>query len=255
MTVKRFTLLFVIMALLVSAVGVVSAQPGGPGRPGGDGDGRGGRGGQQHEGRFGGRMERIAGVALIRLVAEEIGFTIPQVMDQVRAGSTLAEVITANGGNIDNVKTQAIEQATEWINGQVDNGRITQERADELIAGLDAQITEALNFDRQTAQLERHAVMAVAGETGLTMREIVEELRAGKTLSQILTESGEDVQTFIDQTIAQAERRLNDRVANSMITQAEADEHLAMMREQLPVILEQTFDLPEMPDGPRGPRM
>ncbi|MCU0496238.1 MAG: hypothetical protein MUF87_02665 [Anaerolineae bacterium] len=251
MTVKRFTLLLVMMALLVSAVGVVSAQPG---RPGGDGDGRGGRGGHHH-GRME-RMERIAGVALVRLVAEETGLTLPQVMEQVRDGSTLAEVITANGGNVDDVKAQAIEQATEWINDQVDNGRITQERADELIADLDTRITEALNFDRQQAQLERLVVMEVAGETGLTMREIVEELRAGKTLTQILTENGEDVQAFTDQTIAQAERRLNDLVANSMITQAEADERLATIREQLPMILEQTFDLPEAPMGRhQGPGM
>jgi hypothetical protein len=193
----------------------------------------------------GGRGDRRGGMIaeasriLIDATAEATGLDAATIRQQVREGSTLAEIITANGGDVQAVIDSAVATATEEINTAVTNGRITQEQADTMIASLETRFTEAVNnpFPVMRGLEVRGLVRMVAEETGLTVQEVAEQYRAGNSLASILTANGVDVNTFIETAIAQAEERFAQAVENGRLTQEEADARLAQLREDLPAQL------------------
>lgn len=199
--------------------------------------GRGGPGRGEGRGFGPGPVARGA-QALVDAAAEATGLTHQEIIEQVRAGSTLAEVITANGANVDAVIDAAVTDATEQINAAVTEGRITQEEADTMIAELETVFTEMVNgeFAPQGPQghpFARGVIQLAAEQTGLTVQEIREQLRAGNSLATILTDNGVDVNAFIDLAVSQAEERLSQAVENGRLTQEEADARLAEFRANL----------------------
>lgn len=174
---------------------------------------------------------------LLESVADATGLSAREIMPLLRDGMTLAEVITANGGEIDAVIADAVADATARINNAVENGRLTQEQADELIANLETLFTNSIDETLRGHFVETRVgvnVLRLAAEqTGLTPREITRQLRGGATLAELLTEHGVEVNAFIDDVVAQAETRLARAVENGRITQERADEMLANLREEL----------------------
>ncbi|MDX1991562.1 MAG: hypothetical protein SF029_04200 [bacterium] len=228
MNTKKVGIVVLLIVALAIFAGVVGAQQPG-GEPGGRGEGRrGGRGG-----------ERI----LLTVVAEQTGLTAQEIITQVRDGATLAEVITANGGDVEAVTAAVVEALTTEINEAVAAGRITQAQADERLATLEADVTAALNGERDDfgrgpggrgwRGVERGILNLAAEQTGLTREEIVTQLRGGATLATILTENGVEVDAFVDAVIEQAEAQLAEAVTAGRITQEQADERLAALREGL----------------------
>jgi 3-hydroxyacyl-CoA dehydrogenase len=67
-----------------------------------------------------------------------------EIGSQIGEGATLAEVVTNNGGDVDEVIAAAVAAATEQANQAVANGRITQEQADELLARLETLYQNAM---------------------------------------------------------------------------------------------------------------
>jgi len=178
---------------------------------------------------------------LIDAAAEATGLDQQEILTQLRAGSTLADIITANGGDVDAVVAAAVASATEQINTAVSEGRITQEDADTRIASLEDNFTAMINGElREQMQQQGQRNMAVRGiihlaaqETGLTEQEIVDQYRAGNSLASILTANGVDVNEFIDLAVSQAEERLTQSVENGRLTQEEADQRLTQLRDEL----------------------
>jgi hypothetical protein len=174
---------------------------------------------------------------LLESVTEATGLSGEEILLLLRDGMTLAEVITANGGDVDAVIASAIADATARINEAVASGRLTQEQADELSANLETLFTNSINGTLREHFVETRVGVGVlqlaAEQAGLAPREITEQLRGGTTLAELLTANGVDLNTFIDDVVAQSETRLAQAVANGRITQERADEMLANLREQL----------------------
>lgn len=202
---------------------------------------------------FSGRPGGLRGIVrngergLLQSVADATGLSAQEILPLLRDGMTLAEVITANGGNVDAVIADAITDATTRINEAVANERLTQEQADELIANLERLFTNSINGTLREHLVETRVGVSVlqlaADQTGLAPREITEQMRSGTTLAELLTANGVDVNAFIDDVVAQANTRLDQAVENGRITQERADEMLANLREQLNVRLNSTNPL------------
>lgn len=89
------------------------------------------------------------------------------------------------------------------------------------------------NDGRLTQVVRRGVLRLAAEETGLTVREIIGEIRSGKSLSDVLTEHGVDTVIFIDDAAAQLEQRLERAVTRGRISQEQADQMLSDFRERL----------------------
>lgn len=237
---RRIRFLMILMAVFALAVGAVAAQEG-------DGDGDGsffpdnppqqqfgerGRGGFMDNMR---NRERVPG-ELIETLREVTGLQPAEIMQQLRDGQTLADLITANGGTVDAVISDASARFNESLTEAVDNGRIDQARADELLAQFEETVTNIINGDVELGQIrggerrgpfsDREVGGFILDVTGLDAETVRQGLSEGQSLADIIAANGQDVETVKAEAIAQATQRINEAVANGDITQERADQML-----------------------------
>jgi hypothetical protein len=125
---------------------------------------------------------------------------------------------------------------TSVLDRLVEAGTITQAQADA--------VTKALQDARPA--IDRHwggprggfgrigiALDEAAKALRIDLDELRTELRNGKTLAELATEHGVDVQQVIDALKAAAESRLDQAVADGRLTQEQADDRLAELTERL----------------------
>lgn len=174
---------------------------------------------------------------VINAIAEAVGLKPVELIRQLRDGASLDEVITAQGGDVAAVQAEVTNILTARINEAVANGKLTQERADQLIERLGTAVEWVFSGEVRGSLAERLAQVAVlqmaADQTGLTRAELMAELRAGNSLADVLTVNGVDVNAFIDEAVTKLDTQLDKLVENGRIDQERADELLANFRERL----------------------
>ncbi|MGB1288802.1 MAG: hypothetical protein ACPG7F_19875 [Aggregatilineales bacterium] len=158
---KHFLSMLAILALTILSVAAVSAQ----GR-GGNGQGRGAQ-----------------WIELTGLDAESL-------QAARDAGQTLAEAITANGGDVTAVETALIEQFSQRPNADAD---AVAERVDTMLnTPLDEVRENAGDRDGRRGNLSE-AFNIITDATGLDAAALREAAASGQTLADIITANGGDV--------------------------------------------------------------
>jgi hypothetical protein len=101
--------------------------------------GHGGPGGPGHHHRRGPGLEAAA---------TALNMTVEELREALSAeGATLASVAEAQGVDVQVVIDALVDEAEEHLAQAVEDGRLTQEEADEKLAELEARITERVNSD------------------------------------------------------------------------------------------------------------
>ena len=97
----------------------------------------------EHDGPRGGHRgpRRIA----LDTAAEAIGISAADLRTALQDGSTIAEVATANGVEVQTVVDALVAEATARIDAAVEDGRLDEERAAEIKAELPDRITARVN--------------------------------------------------------------------------------------------------------------
>lgn len=235
--------------------GLFQGRGGMDGMPGGRGQGGPGQfGGGQFGPGMGGRMDgqrgdRVGGLMLVRFVADELGVEPSEIITQLQAGDvTLAEVVTDAGGDATAVLEAAIAAASERIALALENGRIDQTQADALLAQLTDRLTTEFNtspLEQRIDQLgSRVALEAAADSLDTTARSLLNDLRDGGTLSEILGAGGVDVTAFSSDVIARMQARLNVQVVDGNLTPERAADLLAAFESALTTRLNEAWVAP-----------
>lgn len=169
------------------------------------------------------------------IVAEELNLEPREIAQQMRDGATLAEVIEANGSSVEDITALIVADAEARLADAVAEGRITQEQADERLAQMTERLPELLEngFDRinppdrgDRGDRTREIVENIAGELGMDGRDIVEQLRDGATLAEVIEANGGSVETITAVLLENVETRLSEQVEAGELTQDEADQRL-----------------------------
>ncbi len=82
---------------------------------------------------------------LINEVAEFLGVERGEVVSGLAQGDTLAEIAAANGSSADALAAFLLTELQEKLAQAVENGRIDQERADEILANAPERINDLIN--------------------------------------------------------------------------------------------------------------
>ena len=182
-------------------------------------------------------LKRASQRILLQAAADATKLSTGDILKQVRGGKTLAEVITTNGASVETVVNAAVAKATDEINMAVKAGRLGQAQADALIANLQKVYTAAVNGKLHLLAEKANAMVGVlrlaAEQTGMTVKDIVAEIRSGKSLAAVLTEHNVDPAAFITSAVNAAKIRLDKAVTNGRITQADADKRLEQFQQRL----------------------
>ena len=217
------------------------------------------------------------GPAILNRMAEATGLSKEAILEELQAGSTPAEILTANGVDPDAFVADLLAELQTRLDEVVAEGKISQEKADELMARAAERLPELMNktfdFEGQgpgkgqgqgqgqapqgTRLVGRNILIRLSDEAGLTVKELVEELQAGKTPAEVATEHGVDPDAFVAELLAELQTRLDEAVAEGKISQEKADDLMAQAAERLPELMNKTFEFegpgPGNGQGPGGP--
>ena len=124
---------------------------------------------------------------------------------------------------------------TEALAPLVAGGTITQAQADAVVEALQAAKPEGRHGPGRGIV---HASLDTAATAlGVTSEELRAALREGKSVADVAGEQGVDVQVVIDALAAEAQERIATAVSEGRITQAQADERLATLTDDITKIV------------------
>lgn len=162
-----------------------------------------------------------------QLLSELLGLTQEELREQFAAGNTAAEIAAVQGVELDTIVDALTEEIETKINARVEAGDITQEEADEKLAGLEDKITERLNTVPTARDGRSHRKSGgseiVQELLGLTQEEIREGFQAGQTLADLAEANGVSTDALVDAIVAEAEANVAEKLEAGDITQERAD--------------------------------
>jgi hypothetical protein len=132
--------------------------------------------------------------------------------------------------------SDALKQALKnRVDAAVSDGRLTQAQGDALKERIDADEVPlfGLRGGPGHGYGHYHGLDAAATYLGLTEDALREQLESGKTLAQVAQDRGKTLAGLIDAIVADEKQELADAVADGRLTQAQADEKLANLRERV----------------------
>ncbi len=156
------------------------------------------------------------------------------------AGAFVAVAVSDNGvatAQQGTDETPRAEGLREILDDLVADGVINQGQADAV---HDAIVDRGLFHGRQHFGGFDH-LDEFQRLLGIDLAELMEQLREGSTLAEVAEANGIDLDELVDDFVASAEERLGDAVAGERMTQEEADELLASMRERIERFLNGEF--------------
>jgi hypothetical protein len=82
---------------------------------------------------------------LVEETARILGIEVSEVIDALDDGQSLAQIATANGMSVDEYKAELTAAVDAKLGQAVENGRITQERADQMLAKFSENLDDIVN--------------------------------------------------------------------------------------------------------------
>ncbi len=178
--------------------------------------------------------ENVVEGVLVQQAAELTETTPRDVIEARRDGQSIADYITANGGDPDVVAAAAQTQIEERLAQALADEKIEQERYDEILANLPQTITDGMSNTGSIIQPHNQgprgnqngrgplanlnidpAIVEILTEaTGLEGQEIFAQLREGKTLTELIEENGGDVDAVKAEVTALLTANVEERVEN-----------------------------------------
>lgn len=89
--------------------------------------------------------ERPENPGIIEEVSSALGITPRELAERLRDGATPAQLLTEAGLDVEAAITEIVAYRTEIIAWRVENGQLTQEQADTLLANLEERVTQWVN--------------------------------------------------------------------------------------------------------------
>lgn len=109
-------------------------------------DGRPGREGREGRPSHEGRPHRHFDFGLMDIISEATGLQPAEIVAELRSSeTTLAELIVANGGDVEEVENRIIGVLVAQINDAVAEGKITQEMAETALENAETRVNDLLN--------------------------------------------------------------------------------------------------------------
>lgn len=186
-----------------------------------------------HGDGFGRHERRGEGLAA---AAAALGMTEAELKTGLAGGKSIADVATEQGVDVQTVIDALVAHATA--------------RLVEIEAALPDRMTELVNRtgwgDHRPRHVVKEGLEKAAAVIGITTRELLTELEAGKTIADVAGAHDVDVQDVIDALVADATARIDQAVAHGKIDSARGDELKANLVERVTAMVNG-----EGP-GPRG---
>jgi uncharacterized protein YidB (DUF937 family) len=146
--------------------------------------------------------------SLIATVAEKLGMSQSELIQELQNGKTIAALAQEKGVDLNTIVDAVVASQQARLNALVQAGRLTQEQADALLALARSSVTDRLS------QSFLHPFIAAAAEKlGMAPADLIKELQGGKTIAALAEEKGVDLNTIVDAIIAALRPQITDRLS------------------------------------------
>lgn len=179
-----------------------------------------------------GRFGRLGGGEVL----EGLGLTQEMLEAGRAADQSLAQIAEANGVSEAELTAALVEAGNERLADAVAADRITQERADEIAADLEAKVAEQINVLPSERPVRdghhrfgrglRAAGLEVLEDLGLTQEDLQTGREAGQTLAETAEANGVSEADLVDALVAAATEKAESAVEKGRFTQDQIDEFL-----------------------------
>lgn len=184
---------------------------------------------------------------LIGAAASALGLTQAQLLAQLRAGKSIADIAKAQGKSLDSVRSAVRSAVGKKLDKAVADGDVTRAQADELLARMTDHLDEIGSFggrgfgfgfghhgpDGPPGGRPADVFGAAAGALGITTEQLFDQLRSGKTLADVAKAHGKSLEDVRSAMKAAVEKHLDEEVAEGDLSKAEAKAMLERMTEHL----------------------
>ena len=180
------------------------------------------------------------GADWIGITTQKLGMDEDALFKALEEGKTIAQLAEEKGVDAQSIVDEIIAEESKFLNELVSSGEMTQAEADEWLAEMTAGSTFFLN--ESLADWEGPNWEAISAQAlGMDEDALFTEWDAGKSIAELAQERGVDVQTIADALIAADTEYINKLVADGHLTQAEADEWLAELADEVNGFLNERF--------------
>ena len=90
-------------------------------------------------------IRQMLGGEVIEIVTNATDLDVSEIREALQDGSTLADIISDSGADVDEITATVIETIRTAINERVASGDLTQEQADTILENLDGRLTDLMN--------------------------------------------------------------------------------------------------------------
>jgi uncharacterized protein YidB (DUF937 family) len=159
-------------------------------------------------------------------VSEFLDMTSDELREALADGTTLADVAADQGVSVEDLTAAMTDAVEARLLEAVADGKLTQERADELLANSADHIDQIINASHTRGQgMERREDRreAVADFIGLSQEDIRAAFEEGSTLAEVAADQGiseGDLTAFL---IDYMSADIDEAVANGQLTQERGD--------------------------------
>jgi transcriptional regulator with XRE-family HTH domain len=159
-------------------------------------------------------------------IATALGISVEELAQAREDGQTVADLAELKGVALQSVKDAVeaarLEQARAHIEAQVEAGRLTRERADWMLQGLNADWGKGMADKPADTGLQ-----AAAEILGMSLDELQLQMWGGRTLEALAERAGVEPSTVTDAVKAAQQEAMRERLAEAVaagrMTQEQAD--------------------------------
>ena len=186
-------------------------------------------------------------------IATVLGIEPQEMLQQLQEGQSLADIIVAQGSSVEAVIEDLSAQLQSKLDQAVADGKITVEQAEQLLASFHARATDLIE-NADLTKVRRHGagdkrdqrgdgdapgnlgpsqiIGGIATVLGIEPQELLQQLREGQSLADIIVAQGSSVEAVIEDLSAQLQSKLDQAVADGRITAEQAEQLLTSFQAQ-----------------------
>lgn len=165
------------------------------------------------------KIIRFAGIPYLKATANYLGLKPVKLVTDLRKGQTLAQVAQAQGKSTSELTAFLTNEVKTGLDKAVANNKLTSQQESTRLAKASARIAKLVNIDfpqlraqraeRQDVRQIRSRLPIIAKTLGMKPKDVLSELEAGKTVSQIAQEHGKTVANVETPITTAFQSRLN----------------------------------------------
>ena len=168
-------------------------------------------------------------------VADALQMTVPDLKTALSSGQTVEQLAQLKNVSLDTVVTAVTAARAAQLQIAVQAGKLTQDQANQLLAGLKTGYTFWFSTGRppeawKERDLAEDSLALLASQLSMTPHDLHEALRSGETIAQLAQEKGISVDNLVTNLTTKRIAQIQQEVTDGKLTQDQANLILANLQ-------------------------